>query len=68
MVQDFVRSTASAVVDAGGTVTHHHGIGTYHRPWVRASYPAEWLDSLRALKARWDPHGIMNPGKTLPEE
>ena len=68
MVQDFVRSTASAVVDAGGTVTHHHGIGTYHRSWVRASYPAEWLDSLRALKARWDPHGIMNPGKTLPEE
>ena len=64
---DFKKVTAEAVVHAGGTVTHHHGIGTYHRPWVGRSFDPEWLEGLRILKARWDPNGIMNPGKTLPE-
>ena len=64
---DFQETTAEAVVTAGGTVTHHHGIGTYHRPWVARSFPPDWLDGLRTLKTRWDPNGIMNPGKTLPE-
>lgn len=64
----FKETTAEAVVRAGGTVTHHHGIGTYHRAWVRRSFPAGWLEGLRTLKARWDPNGIMNPGKTLPED
>ncbi len=62
----FKETTADAVVDAGGTVTHHHGIGTYHRPWVERSFPPEWVQGLGTLKARWDPNGIMNPGKTLP--
>ena len=66
--QEFKAVTAEAVVNAGGTVTHHHGIGTYHRPWVDRSFPADWLAGLRTLKARWDPNGIMNPGKTLPEK
>ncbi len=63
----FKEITAEAIVRAGGTVTHHHGIGTYHRPWVRRSFPAAWLEGLKTLKAQWDPNGIMNPGKTLPE-
>lgn len=64
----FKEATAEAVVRAGGTVTHHHGIGTYHRAWVRRSFPPGWLEGLRTLKARWDPNGIMNPGKTMPED
>jgi len=63
----FKRWTAEAVVSAGGTVSHHHGIGRYHRPWASQSLPAAWLAGLKSLKARWDPNGIMNPGKTLPE-
>lgn len=66
--EEFKRATAEAVVDAGGTVSHHHGIGRYHRPWVRRSVPAGRLEGLRTLKSRWDPNGIMNPGKTLPED
>lgn len=65
--EEFKRATAEAVVAAGGTVSHHHGIGRYHRPWVGRSVPHGWLGGLRTLKARWDPNGIMNPGKTLPE-
>ena len=64
----FKRLTAEAVVAAGGTVSHHHGIGRYHRAWGTRSLPPAWLEGLRALKARWDPNGIMNPGKTVPED
>ena len=63
----FKQATAEAVVAAGGTVSHHHGIGRYHRPWAARSIPPARLEELRTLKARWDPNGIMNPGKTLPE-
>jgi alkyldihydroxyacetonephosphate synthase len=66
--EEFKRATAEAVVVAGGTVSHHHGIGRYHRPWAGRSLPAWRLEGLKTLKARWDPNGIMNPGKTLPEE
>lgn len=65
--QAFKQATAEAVVAAGGTVSHHHGVGRYHRPWVARSLPASRLEGLKVLKARWDPNGIMNPGKTLPE-
>jgi FAD/FMN-containing dehydrogenase len=64
---EFKQATAEAVVAAGAPVTHHHGIGRFHRPWVARSLPASRLEDLRLLKARWDPNGIMNPGKTLPE-
>ena len=62
----FKQLTAEAVVSAGGTVSHHHGIGRYHRPWAAQSLAAPWLEGLKTLKSRWDPNGIMNPGKSLP--
>jgi alkyldihydroxyacetonephosphate synthase len=64
---EFKQATAEAVVVAGGTVSHHHGIGRYHRPWAGRSIAAWRIEGLRTLKARWDPNGIMNPGKTLPK-
>lgn len=64
----FKQLTAEAVVSAGGTVSHHHGIGRYHRPWASRSLAASRLEGLKTLKTRWDPNGIMNPGKTIPEE
>ena len=65
--QSFKQLTSEAVVAGGGTVSHHHGIGRYHRPWANRSLRPEWLQELKALKTRWDPNGIMNPGKLLPE-
>jgi alkyldihydroxyacetonephosphate synthase len=65
--RSFTQLTSEAVVSAGGTVSHHHGIGRVHRPWAGRSLDPSWLEGLRVLKARWDPNGIMNPGKTLPE-
>ena len=58
-----VKEAASqAIVDGGGTITHHHGVGRDHLPWMRAEVGELGLEPLRAAKERLDPAGIMNPG------
>jgi alkyldihydroxyacetonephosphate synthase len=62
-----VKDAASqAIVDGGGTITHHHGVGRDHLPWMRAEVGELGLDLLRGAKQRLDPAGVMNPGKLLP--
>ena len=61
-----VKTAASqAIVDGGGTITHHHGVGRDHAPWIGSELGDEGVAALRALKAELDPKGIMNPGKLL---
>src|SRR3984957_4476636 len=49
-----------AVIENGGTVTHHHAVGRDHRPWYDRQRPL--AAALRAAKASLDPHGLLNPG------
>jgi alkyldihydroxyacetonephosphate synthase len=59
-------AASEAMVDAGATVTHHHAVGTDHRPWLRAEVGDVGVTVLRAVKAALDPAGILNPGKLIP--
>ena len=52
----------AAVVDAGGTVTHHHAVGRMHRPGWDGQRPELFAAVLKAAKERLDPNGILNPG------
>ncbi|MFJ8196721.1 FAD-binding oxidoreductase [Streptomyces sp. NPDC096152] len=55
-----------AILAAGGTISHHHGVGTDHRDWyVREAGPLG-IEALRAVKRRLDPEGLLNPGVLLP--
>jgi glycolate oxidase subunit GlcD len=54
-----------AALDAGGTLSGEHGIGTLKRPFMAAALGAEVLEMQRAIKARLDPYGILNPGKVV---
>lgn len=57
-----------AILAAGGTISHHHGVGTDHRDWyVREAGPLG-IDALRAVKQRLDPTGLLNPGVLLPAD
>jgi alkyldihydroxyacetonephosphate synthase len=60
---DAVKAAASeAVIDAGGTITHHHAVGRDHRPWYDRQRPEPFAAALRAAKAAVDPAAILNPG------
>ncbi|HEX6227885.1 MAG TPA: FAD-binding oxidoreductase [Solirubrobacterales bacterium] len=59
------RAASEAIVANGGTITHHHGVGRDHAPYMEAEVGETGLDVLRAVKSRLDPEGIMNPGKLL---
>ena len=50
------------VLDEGGALSHHHGVGLNRSRFVRdALGPA--FDTLAAVKAALDPAGVLNPGK-----
>ncbi|HXA55063.1 MAG TPA: FAD-binding oxidoreductase [Solirubrobacteraceae bacterium] len=60
------RAAGEAIANGGGTISHHHGVGRDHRPWMAHEHGERGIDALRALKRELDPAGIMNPGKLLP--
>jgi alkyldihydroxyacetonephosphate synthase len=56
------RAAGRAILDAGGTITHHHGVGRDHRPWYDEQRPDAFAAALRAAKHALDPEGVLNPG------
>ncbi|HEY1688213.1 MAG TPA: FAD-binding oxidoreductase [Solirubrobacteraceae bacterium] len=62
------QAACEAIVGRGGTLSHHHGVGIDHAPWIERELGVSGVAALRALKAELDPAGVMNPGKLLPEE
>lgn len=55
-----------ALVQAfGGSVSAEHGIGLLKRDYLGYTRSAREIDAMRAIKAIFDPHGILNPGKLL---
>jgi alkyldihydroxyacetonephosphate synthase len=56
------RVASEAVIEGGGTITHHHAVGRAHRPWYDRQRPDPFAAALRATKAALDPTGALNPG------
>ncbi|MFT3926753.1 MAG: FAD-binding oxidoreductase [Myxococcales bacterium] len=61
--QAIKRATTDAIVKSGGTVSHHHGVGLDHVPWMAQEKGQLGLAAIRALRNAFDPEGMMNPGK-----
>ncbi|WP_433652916.1 FAD-binding oxidoreductase [Micromonospora zamorensis] len=61
---DVVKSAIQqAFVDNGGTLSHHHGVGVEHGPWLEQDISAEGARVLRELFRATDPGDNLNPGK-----
>ncbi|WP_433163986.1 FAD-binding oxidoreductase [Kribbella sp. CA-247076] len=54
-----------AIATAGGTISHHHGVGTDHRAAYAEEIGPLAVDALRAVKKTLDPDGVMSPGILL---
>jgi alkyldihydroxyacetonephosphate synthase len=59
------RDATDAIVAAGGTLSHHHGVGVDHQAWMAREKGTLGVEALRAVKRAVDPRGVMNPGKLL---
>ncbi|MBI3783591.1 MAG: FAD-binding oxidoreductase [Deltaproteobacteria bacterium] len=61
------RAAADAVLEQGGTITHHHAVGRDHRPWYDRQRPDGFARALAAAKRELDPRWVLNPGVLLDE-
>ena len=60
---DEIKAAVSdKLIALGGTITHHHAVGRYHRPWYDRQRPDGFALALKAAKKALDPRSILNPG------
>ena len=69
--EDFARwqkiksAVSEAILAHGGTISHQHGVGTDHAPYLAPEKSERGLQAMRDMFAGFDPNGIMNPGKLV---
>jgi glycolate oxidase len=56
----------AGVVALEGSISGEHGIGFSKAPFVPLELSAEEIALMKRVKAAFDPHGILNPGKIFP--
>jgi D-lactate dehydrogenase (cytochrome) len=62
---DIARRVSMRAIAMGGTCTGEHGVGMHKLDALVAEH-GEAVDLMKTLKRAFDPHDIMNPGKTVP--
>ncbi len=64
-----LKAIATGIVQGnGGTISHQHGIGRDHAPYLAAEKGPLGMDVLRTVVRGFDPDGIMHPGVLLEDE
>jgi alkyldihydroxyacetonephosphate synthase len=59
------RAATDQLITSGVTLSHHHGIGQWHAPWLSSEIGAEGIAVIAAAANCLDPAGIMNPNVLL---
>lgn len=61
-----LKAAASrTIIEHGGTISHQHGVGIDHKPYLPAEKGELGMAVIGDLCKRFDPKGIMNPGKLV---
>jgi len=60
------RAAQQSFMDHGATLSHHHGVGTEHLPWLAADISPLGVKAVAAIKRGLDPGNIMNSGRLQP--
>ena len=64
--EDFGTDILKLCVEVGGTVTGEHGVGVEKLDATCSQFSSEELAQFHAVKAAFDPDGLLNPGKAVP--
>lgn len=62
------RAATRAIVAGGGTLSHHHGVGSWHAPWYGDEVGPAGRGLVAAAAASLDPAGVLNPHVLLDPE
>jgi glycolate oxidase len=65
-VEELGAKILSLCVDVGGTITGEHGVGVEKIDSMCVQFSSAELTQFHALKAAFDEHGLLNPGKAVP--
>jgi FAD/FMN-containing dehydrogenase len=66
---ELVTGTVLALVAGlGGSISSEHGVGRAKAPWLGLSRSPAEIDVMRAIKAAFDPSGLLNPGVLIPAD
>ncbi|HQO39540.1 MAG TPA: FAD-linked oxidase C-terminal domain-containing protein [Spirochaetota bacterium] len=63
-IEEIIR----AGLDLKGTISGEHGIGIHKNKFTELEHGADQIELMKKIKAAFDPHNIMNPGKIWIEE
>ncbi|MGH8370624.1 MAG: FAD-binding oxidoreductase [Gammaproteobacteria bacterium] len=63
-----LREVFRLVLSLDGTLSGEHGVGLEKRPFMSLEFNAVQLELMRRIKQQFDPKGLLNPGKLLPDE
>jgi glycolate oxidase len=66
-LENVLDESVRAALALGGTITGEHGVGMYKRRWMAWEQSRELIELQRRIKRAFDPQGILNPGKALPD-
>jgi glycolate oxidase len=69
-IQQRVQALGAAIlrlcVDAGGSITGEHGVGSDKRSYLHWMYGPDDLATMQLVRRAFDPQGLANPGKIFP--
>jgi len=68
ILPDLKRRIYKQALDLGGTVSGEHGIGYLRKNYIPMAMSQDEIELHRRLKLAFDPNGILNPAKILPDE
>ena len=57
------HAASRALVENGGTISHHHGVGLDHAPYMAEEKGILGIALLKGMRSTLDPAGVMNPTK-----
>ncbi|MFN2313934.1 MAG: FAD-binding oxidoreductase, partial [Bacteroidales bacterium] len=61
----FHRGLVDIILENGGSISHHHGVGRVLAPWMEVHLGRNSMELMTAVKRHLDPNNIMNPGGML---
>ena len=58
-------AASHAIINSGGTISHHHGIGRDHSRYLSQEKGKVGVDLISNITQYFDPDGILNPGTLI---